>query len=201
MEYNKERREIKINKSLSSIDKITLRFIKILEKHTDYVIISGYVSILLGRTRTTEDIDLFIKEMNFEKFSELYKNLKKEGFWCINAESGEEIFSYLKEKKAVRFAIENTIAPNFEVKFTKRPIDDETFSDFIIAVLPEGKLKISSFERHIAFKKYYLGTPKDIEDAVHIEELFKEKIDYAKIDKLKKIIEKIKEEEKRNESG
>lgn len=193
MEYNKEKREVKIDKTLSLIDKITLKFIKILEKHVDYVIISGYVSILLGRTRTTEDIDLFIKEMNFERFSELYKDLKNNGFWCINAESPKEIFSYLEEKRAVRFAIENTVAPNFEVKFTKRLIDDETFSDFILAILPEGKLKISSFERHIAFKKYYLGTPKDIEDAIHIEELFKDKIDYAKINKLKKIITEIKE--------
>jgi hypothetical protein len=51
----------------------------------------------------------------------------------------------------------------------------------------------------MAFKRYYLESEKDIEDAVHIEEVFKEKIDYEKINKLKEIIDKIKEDERRNQ--
>ena len=49
-------------------------------------------------------------------------------------------------------------------------------------------MKISSLERHIAFKKYFLGDEKDKEDALHIEELFKEDIDYGKIKKLRELI-------------
>ena len=63
---------------------------------------------------------------------------------------------------------------------------------FIIVKLPYGKLIISSLERQIAFKRYYLKSEKDLEDAMHIEELFKEEIDYEKINKLKKIITNIK---------
>ena len=65
----------------------------------------------------------------------------------------------------------------------------------MIVKLSEGNLKISSLERHIAFKRYYLGTPKDIEDAEHIEKTFKGKIDYEKVNKIKKIVDIIKKQE------
>lgn len=65
-------------------------------------------------------------------------------------------------------------------------------------ILPDGKMKISSLERHIAFKKYYLGSGKDKEDALHIEEIFRGKIDYGKINKFRKLIEQRKNEEKEN---
>ena len=62
MEYDIGKREIKSCKILSELDKLVLDFVRVLEKHVDYVLISGYVSILLGRTRITEDIDIFIKK-------------------------------------------------------------------------------------------------------------------------------------------
>src|SRR3989338_5578599 len=189
MEYFPEKREIILDRKLSSLDELVARFIKILEKHTDYVIISGYVSILLGRSRATEYVDLFIKKVSFEKLLELYDDLKRNGFWCLNAEKPEEIFSFLKDGLAVRFALQNKSIPNFEVKFPKRIIDEGTFEDFILVnLLDNNKLKISSLERQIAFKRYYLKSEKDIEDALHVEELFKNKMDYNKINKLKEDI-------------
>src|SRR3989344_3953814 len=191
MEYNIEKREITTNRKLNELDKFALEFIKIIEKYTDYVIISGYISILLGRARATEDIDMFIQKIPKEKFSVLYNDLKNNGFWCLNAEDVNEIFDYLEEGLAVRFARLNQAIPNFEIKYPQRIIDKETFNDYLIAILQNGKLKISSLERQIAFKRFYLKSEKDIEDAVHIEELFKEKIDNDKINKLKRIIEKL----------
>ena len=188
MEYNKTKKEIIVDKTLSNLDKLVLNFIKILKKHADYVIISGYVSILLGRTRTTEDIDVFIEKISEKEFLNLYQDLKKNNFWCLNAEEAEEIFSYLNDNLAVRFAKKDKIIPNFEVKFPKNKLDEDTFNEIITVILPQGKLKISSLERQIAFKKYYLKSDKDIEDALHIEDLFKDKLDYDKINKLKEAI-------------
>ena len=85
MIYNPEEREIICDRELSNLDKLVLRFIQILEKHIDYVIISGYVAILLGRSRATEDVDVFIRKVDKQKFFSFYEELKKEGFWCINA--------------------------------------------------------------------------------------------------------------------
>ena len=75
-----------------------------------------------------------------------------------------------------------------EVKFPKDKLDEDAFEDAIAVKLPEREIKISSLERHIAFKKYFLGSEKDDEDALHIEELFKKDIDYGKIKKLQKLI-------------
>lgn len=193
MEYDVVKKEIKLNRELSKLDKLVIKFTKIVESYVDYVIISGYVSIILGRSRATEDVDLFIKKIYFEKFLKLYEELKKNGFWCLNAEKPEEVFSFLSDGLAVRFSLGNKPIPNFEVKFPKREIDEETFEDFIMVKLPNDKIKISSLERQVAFKRYYLKSEKDMEDALHIEELFKDKLDYDKINKLKGIITKIRD--------
>ncbi len=191
MEYNVEEKEIIINRKINELDKFALGFTKVIIKYTDYVIISGYISILLGRARATEDIDMFIKKIPKPKFLELYEDLKKHDFWCLNAEDVNEVYNYLEEKLAIRFARINQAIPNFELKYPREAIDSDTFNDCLIAILPEGKLKISSLERQIAFKKYYLKSKKDIEDALHMEELFKDKLDQAKINKLKRLINKL----------
>lgn len=187
---------IRIDKEINELDKLVSKFIKILEKYTDYVIISGYVSILLGRSRSTEDVDIFIKPIDKEKFSKLYKNLKKAGFWCLNAEDVNEVYDYLSRGSAVRFAEKQKVIPNFEVKPVKKFLDAESFVDRIIVKTKISEIKISSLERQIAFKRYYLRTDKDIEDAKHIETIFKEKINASLIEKYKKSIESYEENEK-----
>ncbi len=188
MEYNKEKREILLDKELNKIDKFTFDFISIIEKYVDYVIISGYVSILLGRSRATEDVDIFIKKISKIRFIEMYKDLIENDFWCINSDNADTLFDYLDEGVAIRFAKGRISLPNIEVKFPKDELDEDVFNDFISVKLPVGEMKISSLERHIAFKRYFLGDDKDNEDALHVEELFKEDIDYGKIKKLKGLI-------------
>jgi hypothetical protein len=188
MKYNKERKEIILDKELNKIDKFTFDFISLIEKYVDYVIISGYVSILLGRSRATEDVGIFIERISKEKFIEMYKDLIENGFWCINSDNVYTLFDYLDEGLAIRFAKGRISLPNIEVKFPKDELDEDVFNDFISVKLPVGELKISSLERHIAFKRYFLGDDKDNEDALHVEELFKEDIDYEKIKKLKGLI-------------
>ena len=56
--------------------------------------------------------------------------------------------------------------------------------------MPSGNIKISSLERHIAFKRYFLASDKDNEDALHIEDYFKGKIDYNKVNKFKNLIKR-----------
>ena len=185
-----DKNKIFLNKPLNDLDKLVLRFVKIIEKHIDYVIISGYVSLLFGRSRSTEDVDLFIKVINKENFVKLFEDLKINGFWCLNAESNDEMYSYLQDGLALRFADKGEIIPNFEVKFAIKYLAKDAFDESIEVITTEGSLKISSLEKQIAFKRYYLKSPKDLEDAKHIEELFKDKINYEKIKKYKELIEK-----------
>lgn len=188
MEFLNEK-EIKLNKPLNDLDKEVIHFVKIIEKYTEYIIISGYVSILFGRTRGTEDIDIFIKNINYDKFEKLYEELKNKGYWCLNAEEPRDVYGYLTKDFAIRFARTNEIIPNFEVKIAKKPLQIETFQDGIKVITNEGTIKISSIERQIAFKRYYLKSDKDIEDAEYLYELFKDQLDDNKIKECKKRIE------------
>lgn len=191
MEYHKDKKELLLKRKLNELDKFALDFCNIVKENVEYVIISGYISILLGRSRATEDIDIFIKQLSFSEFKKLYSQLDNAGFWCLNAEKPEEVYSYLKEGYAIRFSRKNSSIPNFEVKFPKTELDQETFHDFIKVKLSDGELRISSLERQIAFKKYYLKSDKDKEDALYIEELFKDELDHGKINKLGKLIKEI----------
>ncbi|MBU0470852.1 MAG: hypothetical protein KKA62_03920 [Nanoarchaeota archaeon] len=168
-----DERTIKLERRLNNLDRIVLKFVKILEKHTDYVLISGYVAILLGRTRGTEDVDFFINKLSKEQFSSFYKDLLDNGFWAINADDVEELYSMLKDDRlAVRFAERGNVAPNMEVKFVKDALDELAMKEKIKVITEEGKLFISRIDLQIAYKKFVLASYKDLEDARHLQKLF-----------------------------
>ncbi|MEI7961295.1 MAG: hypothetical protein WCI04_03080 [archaeon] len=76
MEIAFEKGKICFEKELSELDKLVLRFVKLVDSvQIDYVIISGYIAILFGRSRGTEDVDLFLEEMSFEKFNSFWEKV------------------------------------------------------------------------------------------------------------------------------
>lgn len=179
---------IKFNRNLSDLDKFVLEFVDILNKSKiDYVIISGYVSILFGRARATEDVDVFIEDMDRKKFNEFIHNLKKKGFWIINADN-EEAFSMLNDELAIRVAESNKVIPNIEIKIAKSKEDRFALQNKLKIILNNKELFTSKIENQIAYK-FYLGSKKDIEDALHLLNLFRGKLDkdmlYKKAKELK----------------
>jgi hypothetical protein len=105
------------------------------------------------------------------------------------------VYDYIKSNVPVRFAKENEVIPNFEVKPVKSILGSDAFNDRIEVRAKLGNLEISSLERQIAFKRYFLKSDKDIEDARHIEEVFKDKLNKPLIEKYKRMI---KENEAKN---
>ena len=164
---------IKLDKELSDLDYFVLKICSIIGKHCNYVLVSGYVAIFFGRTRTTEDVDMFIEKISKEKFSALYKELQVEGFWAINANSEEELFSMLHDDKlAIRFAERGRAVPNMEVKFVRDLLDAIALSDKIKVITKKGELYVSSIPMQVAYKRYVLQTSKDLEDARHLQGMF-----------------------------
>ena len=178
MELEFSKNKIAFEKHLSDLDKLVIKFVKILDaSKVDYVIISGYIAILFGRSRATEDVDLFIEEMPFEKFNTFWNALDKAGFECINAFSPEEAFNdFLKEKLAIRFALKGNFEPNFELKFPKSKYNIYSLNNKVEVFLNGEKLLSSEIELQIAFK-LSLGSDKDFEDARHLYNTFKEHLD------------------------
>ena len=59
-----------INRKLTELDIFVKDFLEVLKKHSDYLIVSGFVSISTGRIRGTEDIDVLMPLMSKEKFKQ-----------------------------------------------------------------------------------------------------------------------------------
>jgi len=180
-----DKRTIEINRELSELDHFTLDFIRILEKHTNYVLVSGYVSILLGRSRASEDVDLIIPKISLSNFESLYKELVAHDYTCLNVDDVKTIFNYLQDELAVRFAKKGKIIPNIEFKWVKNKFEEAALNNSVTVKLPEGNLKISPLELQIAFKQIVLKSPKDLEDARHIEKIAENYLDNKLINKYR----------------
>jgi hypothetical protein len=171
------KKTIRIDKLPTLLDKFVLNFCRLLKRHTNYVIVSGYVSILFGRARATEDIDIIIEKMGEEEFYTLYSELTKKGYWCINAKSRRTAYNTLADGLRIRFARRGSLIPNAELKFAKRELEREIFMDNIKVILGKDEVIIPRMEQQIAYKEVFLGSQKDIEDAEHLRRVFKDKID------------------------
>ncbi|MEA1945604.1 MAG: hypothetical protein U9N07_09825 [Euryarchaeota archaeon] len=163
------------NKALSELDIFVLDFLKILEAYTDYVIVSGYVTILFGRARGTEDIDTIIEKMDRKTFERFFNDLTERNYWFLNSDDRNDLFDMLNENLAVRIAKSNEIIPNIELKFVKDYFDNFSIRNSIEVRINEHEIKISPIELQIAYKLYLSGD-KDIEDAIYLYEIFKDRI-------------------------
>ncbi len=179
MEYNPDKKEVLLNRKLSNLDKFVLDFCKLLD---EYVIVSGYVSILFGRSRATEDVDLLVPKMNEDKFLEIWEKANNSGFECLNTSNPKEAYKMLEEH-AIRFSRKRNPIPNIEFKVMKTKDDEYSFYKKIRVKTNKEDIYISPFEMQIAFK-LDLGSEKDLEDASHLYELFKDKLNKEKMAKI-----------------
>lgn len=176
-----------MEKHLSPLDQFVLDFIRVLGNR-EYVLVSGYVSILFGRARSSEDIDLLLSAMQKDEFLELFDELDKAGFECINVER-DTAFSYLLQNTAVRFSRKGSVLPNMEVKFAKSFMSLVAVKDKIRVDIGKDSLFISPIELQIAYKRECLKSDKDVEDALHLEIVFEGNISKEKLKKYEYLIE------------
>ena len=165
------------NKVMNVLDKFACEIFPIIERFFNYVIAGGYVAVLFGRSRTTEDIDTLIhpNDVSIDVIREFYRELRENGFWCFNAQSYVSGFEYLRNNLALRIARVGRVIPNVELKCAKDRIDFETLRNRLTLHIGPCRLYICPLEMCIAYK-FYLGSQKDIEDAVHIFCVFRENI-------------------------
>jgi predicted nucleotidyltransferase len=189
MEFEYKENEIIFNRELSGLDKLVLKFVSVLDKEKiGYVIISGYIAILFGRSRGTEDVDLFIEKMSFEKFENFWKALDKNGFECIHVSEPKEAYEeFLLNKTSIRFAEKGNFQPNFEIKFPHSKENFYSINNKLMVILNGQELITSEIEMQIAFK-LKLGSEKDFEDSRHLYKVFKE---HLNINKLKSHISEL----------
>jgi len=188
--YKVEDDAIIINRDLTELDLFVRKFLEVLKKHSDYLIVSGFVSISTGRARGTEDIDVLVPIMDKSKFGSLLKELQNNGFWCYQGDKAEEVYGYVRNFSNVRFAKINEMYPNIEFV----PIDETKKAKFFEFTHPQ-KIRVKDFEFkappiefEILYKEMVLAGEKDIADAKHLRALFSELIKNEKFKEFKKII-------------
>ncbi|PIN84462.1 hypothetical protein COV61_00045 [Candidatus Micrarchaeota archaeon CG11_big_fil_rev_8_21_14_0_20_47_5] len=164
------------------MDKFVLSFCDILRKNSiNYVLVSGYVVIVFGRSRNTEDVDILFEDCGQEKFEKLFADLEKAGFACIQAKDAKSAYSvYLTEDLAIRFYTGDSPIPNIEFKFAKTALEKDTLDGKTSLMLNSKELFISPLEIQIAYK-LYIGNEKDINDARYLYRLFKDNLNIAKL--------------------
>jgi len=170
------RRIVVSEKYLTLLDRFVLDFIRILEQETPYVIVSGYVAILFGRSRGTEDVDILVPHLEKPSFSRLYRALLDGGYEFLNAEDADGLFDMLNKRMGIRVARKEQFIPNIELKFVKDEVDRIVLRDRVEVNLPGADVYISAIEIQIAYK-LFLGSQKDIEDALFLYEIFREDLD------------------------
>ena len=173
------------------LNRFCLKFISVLSKHVEYIVVSGFVAISSGRTRGTEDIDIIIRRINLDHFKKLHKDLIKADFVCIQSHDEEEIFEYLNNNTSIRYCLKDSPIPEIELKFEKDKLDDYQFKTKEKLPLTGLDIWFSSVNMNIAFKEELLKSSKDIEDAKYLRLVYKEKRNEKEIDKIKKLIKEL----------
>ena len=168
------------NKSLSDVDKFVLDFVDILKNHFRYVIVSGYVAILFGRSRGTEDIDILIEKITKSEFFNFVSEIE-EKYDFLNPEDREGLYEMLSENLGIRISKKNEIIPNIEFKIIKNEVEKYVLDNRLKVELDDNLLYISPIEIQLAYK-LYLGSEKDIMDAVYLYELFENNIQRDEIE-------------------
>lgn len=158
------------NKSLSDLDKFVLDFLELLKDHFNHVIVSGYVAILFGRSRGTEAVDILIDKVTKSEFFKFVDEFEDK-YDFLNPEDRDGLYEMLGENLGIRISKKNEIIPNIEFKIIKNEIEQYVLDNRLKVELDKNLLYISPIEIQLAYK-LYLGSEKDIIDAIHLNKIF-----------------------------
>lgn len=176
-----------VSRELSALDREVIEFVAVLEDcNVDYVIVSGYVAVLTGRSRGTEDIDVVLEPLERQATDALATALEENGYWGM-AMPLDEMYSMLSSGDRIRIAEDGEMIPNFEVWFGTNPVEREALAQAITAELDADEFNISPLELQIAYKlrlaKQTGSTSgKDFEDALHLYETFAESLNREELE-------------------
>ncbi|ELK53008.1 hypothetical protein [Haloferax volcanii] len=176
-----------VSRELSELDKDVLAFTQILDAcDVNYVIVSGYVAILTGRSRSTEDIDVILESLSKTETEQLVTELKNQGYWGM-AMPLNEMYSMLSEGSRIRIAEDGEMYPNFETWFVSNDVEREALSNPLTVTFDEGQIDISPLELQIAYKLRLAQAAdslsgKDFEDALHLYLTFEERFNTEQLE-------------------
>lgn len=170
-----------VEREPNRLDELALEFSAILDTFdVEHVYVAGYVSILAGRARSTEDIDVLIERVDEGTIDALATTLDEEGFWGP-AMPLPSMYEMLENGDNIWVAPADQITPHLEVKFAHDEFDLASLENAMMARIDDKTLPIGPLELQIAYK-LQLGSQKDVEDAVHLYTLFEESLSVPRLE-------------------
>jgi len=145
----------------------------------DHVFVSGYVAILAGRSRATEDIDVLLERISEDEIETLVDRLEEQKLWgpAMPLDSMADLL-----EDDIWIARAGEMVPHVEAKFVDDEFDRASLDHRIAARITgaDVELPIGPLELQIAYK-LYLGTRTDFEDAVHLHAMFEETLNAGEL--------------------
>ena len=162
--------EIHIEKPPNALDELVLDVVSILDRlEIRYVIVSGYVAVLLGRSRATEDIDMIVEPFDESVAANLVRELEDAGYWGA-AMPLADLHATLEDGLPVRVAEDGHRVPNVELKFPSDRYSRRSLENTVTVNLGGELLRVGSLELQISYK-LRMGAQKDYEDALYLYHL------------------------------
>jgi hypothetical protein len=167
MEFTDE--GIVVEKEPCTLDELILGVAAVLERvGVQYVVVSGYVAVLLGRARATEDIDVLTERFDADTADTLASRLREAGYWG-SAMPLDDLHVTLADDLPVRVAQSGDRVPNVELKFVADEFDRRSLSDTISVTFGDQTLRVVRPELQIAYK-LGMSADRDFEDARYLYE-------------------------------
>jgi hypothetical protein len=178
-----------ISKSLSDLDETVVAFTTLLDQNDiTYAIVSGYLAILTGRSRGTEDIDVLLEPLSENRTGELTDEFEADGYWGT-AMPLDEMYAMLSNGSRIRVAEEDRLVPNFELFFATSEFEQRVLTNRLTAEVGGEEIAVSPIEEQIAYKLRLaqdqgVTTGKDFEDALHLYVTFDGQFNRSKLEDL-----------------
>jgi len=170
-----------VGREPNRLDELAIEFSEILdEMSVDHVYVAGYVSILAGRARSTEDVHVLVERIDEATAEQLATRLDEEGFWGA-AMPLSSTYEMLSHGDPVWVAPQDQVTPHLELKFVGDEFDRASLENAITARIDGHEVPIGPLELQIAYK-LHLGAQKDLEDAVHLYTLFEESLSTERLE-------------------
>lgn len=174
--------ELVVDRAPNKLDELAIAFSSILDDlGIRHVYVSGYVALLAGRARATQDVDVILERVDDEMLDRLVERLEGAGMWgpAMPLESIHGV-----DHEHIWVAREGVSVPRLEVKFVDDRFDRASLENRIRARLRavDETLPIGPIELQIAYKLWMTGE-KDFEDAQHLYSVFGETLSTAELER------------------
>jgi len=167
--------ELVVERPPNELDELAIAFSRTLSRlDIGHAFVAGYLAILTGRARATDDIDVLVETLSTTEVDELVAVLESEDYWGP-AMPLEEMHGNLDAGTNIWVAPEDQMTPHLEVKFPVDEFDHASLDHAIDAHVGDATIPVGPLELQIAYK-LHLGAQKDFEDATHLYVLFRESL-------------------------